>query len=85
VNGDPIVPDAPNSWGKDTLAQFIDNVRHNVFASYVRLQPTYRRLADIDKGYRLIGENLLNPPDWFVSLFLLRTHSSYLGGTHLAL
>lgn len=45
----------------------------------------YQRLADIDQGYRLIGENLLNPRDWFVPLFLLRTHSSYLGGGHLAL
>jgi hypothetical protein len=79
------VPDAPGGWGDDTLGQFIDTFRNNVFASFVRLRREYERLTSIDKGYRLIGENLLNPPDWFVALFLLRTHSSYLGGAHLAL
>jgi hypothetical protein len=80
-----IVPPTPRDWGADTLAKFIDTSRRNVFASFVRLPSAYRRLAEIDKGFRLIGENLTNPPDWFVSLFLLRTHSSYLGGAHLAL
>lgn len=79
------VPEPPTGWGDDSLSQFTDTFRNNIFASFVRLRPAYERLAAIDKGYRLIGENLLNPPDWFVALFLLRTHSSYLGGAHLAL
>jgi len=82
---EPLVPEPPHGWGDDTLADFIDTARRNVLASFVRLQPSYRRLSDVDKGFRLIGENLLNPPDWFICLFLLRTHSSYLGGAHLAL
>ena len=75
----------PSGWGEDHLSRFIDNTRSNVFASFANLPKTYQRLADIDAGFRMIGENLKNPPDWFVALFLLRAHSSYLGAAHLAL
>jgi hypothetical protein len=54
-------------------------------ATFANLPAEYRRLADIDAGFRLIGENLKNPDDWFVPLFLLRAHSSFLGAAHLAL
>jgi hypothetical protein len=76
---------APSAWGQDTLSQFIDTARNKVFASFANLRPQYQRLATIDAAFRLIGENLKNPPDWFVALFLLRAHSSFLGGAHLAL
>jgi hypothetical protein len=85
VSKEPIVPPTPRNWGDDTLATFIDTARRNVFASFVNLRREYQRLSDIDAGFRLIGENLHEPQDWFVALFLLRTHSSYLGATHLAL
>jgi hypothetical protein len=82
---EPIVPPTPDDWGADSLGAFIDTMRRNVFAGFVRLPRAYQRLARIDTGLRLIGENLNNAEDWFVCLFLLRTHSSYLGAAHLAL
>lgn len=75
----------PAGWGDDALSQFIDAVRNNVYASFANLRPQYRRLAEIDAAFRLIADNLTNPGDWFVPLFLLRAHASYLGGVHLAL
>lgn len=75
----------PSGWGDDSLSEFIDKTRNNVFASFERLRPQYKRLADIDSAFRVIGQNLDNPPDWFTALFLFRAHSSYLGGAHLAL
>jgi hypothetical protein len=85
VSDVPIIPPTPKEWGGDTLATFLDTSRRNVIASFVQLRPKYQRLADIDAGFRLIGENLHEPRDWFVALFLPRTHSSYLAAAHLAL
>jgi hypothetical protein len=85
VSDAPIIPPTPQDWGRDTLATFLDTARRNVIASFVLLRPQYQRLADIDAGFRLIAENLHEPRDWFVALFLLRTHSSYLGAAQLAL
>jgi hypothetical protein len=75
----------PSGWGADALSAFLQTSRDNVFARFVTQYPVYQRLAEIDKAYRLIVDNLANAPDWFVAMFLPRTHSSYLAATHLAL
>jgi hypothetical protein len=73
----------PLGWGDDTLSVFFDQSRNNVFARFEN--PTYRRLAEIDKAYGLICNNLVEPPDWFVTTFLPRAHSVYRAAAHLAL
>ena len=78
-------PLKPHGWGDDSLAEFLDTARNNVFATFERLNPAFHFLSEIDKSYRLIAGNLKNPPEWFVALFLLRAHSSYLGAAHLSL
>ena len=75
----------PPGWGDDDLSQFIDMQRNNVYASFANLRSQYQRLVGIDAAFRLIADHLTNPDDWFVPLFLLRAHSTYLGGVHLAL
>jgi hypothetical protein len=77
--------DPPGGWAADGLSEFIDSTRRNVFASFAHLRPAYRLLSDVDAGFKLIAENLTNPPDWFVVIFLLRAHSSFLGAAHLSL
>lgn len=81
-----ILPDHPPAgWGEDTLSQFIDMSRNNIYASFANLREEYRRLSDIDAGFRLLVDHLKNPGDWFAALFLLRAHSSYLAGAQVAL
>lgn len=75
----------PPDWGQDDLAKFLDNSRHNVFASYVQLHGPYRRLRDIDATYRTMAANLLNARPVLSALLFLKTHASFLASAHLAL
>jgi len=75
----------PPNWGTDKLAEFIDNARGNVFASFVHLPAAYKKLLDVDGAFRLIGENVINPTNLSDAVFVLKAHSSYLGSAHLAL
>lgn len=75
----------PDGWGTDKLTEFFDMARGNTLASFVQMRSDYARLHEIDSAYLLIGENLLNPPDVFTPLFLLKTHSSYRAAAQLAM
>lgn len=45
----------------------------------------YAKLAEIDGVFRKLIDNLLNTHDWFAAFFLLRAHSAFLAGSHLAM
>jgi hypothetical protein len=75
----------PPMWGKDSLSAFIENAIHNTFATFSNLRPQYALLVEIDKVFRLLQENLNHTKEWFPAFFLLRAHSSYLGGARLSL
>ena len=75
----------PLKWGEDSLSEFIKVAYENTFATYVNLRAEYKLLEDIDKIFRILIENLINTPEWFAGFFLLRTHSSFLGGARLTL
>jgi hypothetical protein len=79
------VPPTPAGWGGGTFTEFLDASRQNVFAGFANTHPVFQRFSEIDRTYRTVIENLKNPPDWFVAMFILRTHSSFLGAAHLAL
>lgn len=75
----------PPNWGSDDLSDFIKTAYENSFATFVNLKPQYKQLEEIDKTYRLIIDNLNNTKDWFAGFFLLRAHSSFLGGVRLSI
>jgi hypothetical protein len=75
--------DIPKDWGKDELTTYINDARHNLFATYANLG-IFRRFQHIDKVYRTIIENISNTKDWFPVFFLLRTHASYLTAVQLS-
>jgi hypothetical protein len=79
------LPDPPKGWGADDLSGFIDNTRLNSFASYANLRVEYSKLNEIDGIFRKLAENLLNTRDWFAAFFMLRAHSAFLAGSHLAM
>ena len=75
----------PPNWGKDHISDFIDQARHNTFASFANLKQRFNRLINIDKSFRTIIDNLLNSKEFIPSFFLMRSHSAFLGGSRLAL
>ena len=79
------LPAAPGGWGGDEVTAFIDNARLNSFATYTNLRPEYTKVAEIDVVFRKLVGYLLNTKDWFAAFFLLRAHSAFLAGSHLAM
>ena len=79
------LPEAPKGWGTDKITGFIDNTRLNSFATYANLRVEYAKLAEVDGVFRKLVENLTNTKDWFAAFFLLRAHSGFLAGSHMAM
>jgi hypothetical protein len=75
----------PPGWGSDDLSKYLDDARHNAYATFHNLKGDYRRFSDIDLAFRKAIDSLLNTADWFAAFFLLRTHSSILTGVSLAM
>ncbi|HUJ19313.1 MAG TPA: hypothetical protein VL197_15115 [Nitrospirota bacterium] len=75
----------PPGWGSDNLTKYLDDARHNAYASFHNLRDEYRRLSDIDTAFRKAIDSLLNTADWFAAFFLLRSHSSFLAGLSLSM
>ncbi len=79
------LPDPPRGWGTDDVTSFVDNTRLNCFATYANLRQEYAKVAEVDVVFRRLIENLINTQDWFAAFFLLRSHSAFLAGAHLAM
>lgn len=75
----------PKAWGQDPLSEFIQNALHNTYATFVNLKPQYTRLKAIYNTFQKIIDNLHHTREWFAAFFLMRAHSSYLGGVRLSL
>jgi hypothetical protein len=78
------LPAPPGGWGEDEITTFIDKARRNSFATYANFRPEFGKVAEIDVLFRKLVDNLLNTKDWFAAFFLLRAHSAFLAGAHLA-
>lgn len=77
--------DEPPGWGGDLLTEFLDAARDNGYAAFVHLRSEYDLLSRLDALFRKAVEHLGNSPDWLPLLFLLRSHSAYLGAARLGL
>src|SRR4029450_1157084 len=79
------LPASPGGWGGDEITVFIDTARLNSFATYANFHPEYGKVAEMDVLFRKLVGYLLNTKDWFAAFFLLRAHSAFLAGAHLAM
>src|SRR5262245_46279549 len=79
------LPAPPGGWGGDEVTAFIDNARLNSFATYANLRAEYGKVSEVDIVFRKLVEYLFNTKDWFAAFFLLRAHSAFLAGGHLAM
>jgi len=77
--------DPPQGWGADELAEFIDAARHNTFGTFVTHRRAYDVLVEINALFRKAQEHLSHSEDWLPAMFLLRSHSCFLGATRLAI
>ena len=77
--------DVPEGWGADPLSEFIETARHNTFATFANLRPTYNHLATIHGVFQSVIENSNRTAERFALFFLLRADAAFLGALRLAL
>lgn len=75
----------PPRWGDDRLSSFVDQAFKNSLASFVQKHARFAVLERVDQNFLRIGENLINPPDLFGALLLLRAHSAFRGACRLSM
>ncbi|MBN1826665.1 MAG: hypothetical protein JW958_10390 [Candidatus Eisenbacteria bacterium] len=78
-------PPTPPGWGNDSLSEYIDVARQNVFATFHNLKHIYERLRDISGVFKELEAHLNNPKEWFAVFFVVRAECSYLSAAELAL
>jgi hypothetical protein len=75
----------PPRWGDDRLSAFVDQAFKNSLASFVQKHGRFAVLDRVDQNFLRIGENLINPPDFFGAFLLLRAHSAFRAACRLAM
>lgn len=73
---DKTVP--PPGWGQDRFTKYLDEVRENQFATFVHKRSEVSDLASIDKMFRKLFEDAVNPRPFIPVSFILRAHSAFL-------
>lgn len=76
--------DIIKDWGKDKLSEYIENARHNVFATFTNLNGTLELFQNINGLFCKLTDSIHNSKDWMPAFFLLRAHASYLAAVQLA-
>lgn len=74
----------PTDWGSDPIAEFMDLLRSNTFATFENCRQHYDRLVAINGVYTRLIDHLDDANAWFKSLFLLNAHACYLGAIQLS-
>jgi hypothetical protein len=78
-------PRAPVGWADDKVTQFLETAQQNSFATFAKLRIFFEHLVDMDSLFRQAIEHFGRPTDWLAGVFLLRTHSAYLGAVRLGI
>lgn len=75
----------PTGWGEDLLSSYIETAENNVLATFANNHDSYAKLVEIDTIFRELINGLDNTPQWFESIFVLRSHSAFLSTIRLAM
>ncbi|MHA6685368.1 hypothetical protein [Mesorhizobium sp. A556] len=67
----------PDGWGKDTLSSFIDEFRHNQFATFSRKREAMTGLERIDELLKRFLYGAVDPKPFVPMSFLTRAHSAF--------
>lgn len=74
----------PQRWGDDELSKFATDAFKNSLATFVHKREETQLLVAVDKCFHLIAQNLSNPPNFLVAIFLARSHSAFRAAARLA-
>jgi hypothetical protein len=80
-----LIEKPPDRWGSDRLSEFIELTWNNVLATFHKLPKTYKTICRVDEHFYVAADNLKNPSDPLVALFLLRAHSAFRAAVRLAM
>ena len=78
-----VLPQPPQNWSSDEITKFFDASRSNEYATFANLPREVGRLIGIDRVFRRTIDAFNNSKSWFPGLFILRTHSNFLGACRL--
>jgi hypothetical protein len=67
-----------------TTPRFIETVRNNELATFVRVRAIWNLLEQIDGTFRRAIDGMHNARAWFEGFFLLRAHAVCLGGVRFS-
>ena len=76
---------APDDWGRDPLSDFLTTAWRNTVTTYAVDRDRYDVLAEIDAMYRRLIGSLGESGEQLAGAMAVRSHSSLLGATSLAL
>jgi hypothetical protein len=71
----------PAGWGEDELTKYVDNVRRNQRATFVRKKPAAQKLIAIEAQFRKVSAGWLNPQNEIAANLLIRCHSLFLAAS----
>lgn len=74
----------PPRWGDDNLSQFLGESFGNQLATFVHKPKHFSLLSRINETFQTCGRALDNSPQFLPSIFLLRSHSTFLASVRLA-
>src|SRR5436305_11627351 len=74
----------PETWGKDTLTEFINAANQNSCGVFVHYKDWFSALQRIDAAFDKFSNNLLNPPNFYEPFLFIRAHSSFRGAIRLS-
>lgn len=80
-----MAPNLPSDWGKSHFSEFVERGRTHASEIVAAFPLEYHQLVQIDSLFKRVQENLDFTKDWFAALFFLRTHTSFLGASDVAL
>jgi hypothetical protein len=74
---DPEKLQPPPTWGEDELTRYLDNARHNQWATFVNKRPQIRKLIAIDAEFARVTEGWTNSDREIPAQLFLRCMASF--------
>ena len=71
----------PNGWGQDSFTQYLENCRNNQFGTFANKRDAVIDLTTIDKMFRKLLDEAVNPKPLLPMDFLRRAHSAFLAAS----
>lgn len=75
----------PPEWANDKITEFIEVTKENSYATFVKCKKEFSALVEIDDLFREAIKAAHNCKPYFAFLFILKSHSAFLGAVKLAL